>query len=158
MGADIRILSPHDIGNEPVADLEVHPADLQGATVGGDIIPNLIDEIPVLAVAAAFARGRTVITGAEELRVKECDRIHAIVTSLRALGADVEEFEDGLAVNGGKPLKGACVDSFTDHRIAMAMGVAGLAASGRTTITRAEVADVSFPDFWETLHSISTPV
>ena len=108
----------------------------------------------MLAVAAACAEGRTEIRDAAELRVKETDRIDAMVKNLRALGADVEEFEDGLAITGGKPLTGATVDSFDDHRIAMAMGVAALVASGETTIANADVAQVSYPGFWETLRRL----
>ena len=151
MGADIRISGQTDAGGEPVGDLEIHPAALQGITVGGTIVANLIDELPILAIAAACARGRTVVTGAAELRVKECDRIHAVVQNLRALGADIEEFDDGFAIEGGAPLVGTTVDSFLDHRIAIAFGVAGLVAQGQTTITRADVAEVSYPDFWQAL-------
>ena len=108
----------------------------------------------MLAVAAACAEGRTEIRDAAELRVKETDRIDAMVQNLRALGANVEEFDDGLAVTGGAPLTGTTVDSFDDHRIAMAMGVAALVASGETTITNAECASVSFPGFWEMLERL----
>ncbi len=155
MGADIRVTARASIGGEPIGDLEVHPATLKGISLGGDIIPNLIDEVPVFAIAAACANGRTILTGAAELRVKECDRIHATVTNLRAFGVDIKEYDDGFAIQGGSPLVGARVDSFTDHRIAMAMGVAGLVASGQTVITRPEVAMVSFPHFWDTLDSIA---
>ncbi len=113
-----------------------------------------LDEIPVLAVAAACAEGRTEIRDAAELRVKETDRIDAMVQNLRALGANIEEFDDGLAVTGSAPLTGTTVDSFDDHRIAMAMGVAALVASGETTITNAECASVSFPGFWEMLERL----
>ena len=155
MGADIRVSAQANVGGEPIGDLEVHPATLRGISIGGDVIPNLIDEVPVLAVAAACAKGRTSLTGAAELRVKECDRIHATVTNLRAFGVDIEEYDDGFAVQGGKPLVGARVDSFADHRIAMAMGIAGLVARGQTIITQSEVAKVSFPQFWDTLNSIA---
>ncbi len=155
MGADFKVEYEREEGGEPLADLKVRPAALHGVSVSGALIPNLIDEIPVLAVAAACAEGRTEIRDAAELRVKETDRIDAMVKNLRALGTDVEEFEDGLAITGGKPLTGATVDSFDDHRIAMATGVAALAASGKTTITNAEVARVSFPGFWEVLERLS---
>ena len=155
MGADIRTTQVSVSGREPVATYEVHPAPLRGVTVSGDIVPKLIDELPILAIAGTCAEGRTVIRDARELRVKECDRIHATVTGLRALGAIVEEFEDGLAVEGGHPLRGAAVESFGDHRIAMALGVAGLVAEGATTIQGSEAASISYPGFWETLDDIA---
>ncbi len=155
MGADICVSARTDVDGEPAADLDVRYRHLRGVTIGGGVIANLIDEVPALAVAAACAAGRTAVTGARELRIKECDRIHAIVTNLRALGADVEEYGDGFAIEGGGQLTGAAVDSFMDHRIAMAMGIAGLVASGQTTISRAEVAEVSFPDFWGVLDRIT---
>src|SRR5690606_33603794 len=127
------------------------PSALHGVSVGGALIPNLIDEIPVLAVAAACAEGRTEVRDAAELRVKETDRIAATVTNLRALGAEVEEFDDGFAVTGGRPLTGATVESFDDHRMAMAMGVASLVARGETTIVDPACARISFPDFWDQL-------
>lgn len=155
MGADIRVANEREHGGEPIADLVVRPAALQGVSVGGAVIANLIDEIPVLAVAAACAEGRTEIRDAAELRVKETDRIMATVQCLRALGADVEEFEDGFAVNGGRPLHGATVESFDDHRMAMAMGVASLVAHGETTILEPDCARISFPDFWDRLGAVS---
>lgn len=151
MGAHITVENERERGGELLGDLTIRASKLHGVRVDGDIIANLIDEIPVLAVAAACAEGRTEIREAEELRVKETDRIDAMVKNLRALGADVEEFDDGFAVNGGAPLRGATVPSYDDHRIAMAMGVAGLVAEGKTTITDAEAASVSFPDFWALL-------
>lgn len=155
MGADIRVANEREHGGEPIADLVVRPAALQGVSVGGAVIANLIDEIPVLAVAAACAEGRTEIRDAAELRVKETDRIMATVQCLRALGADAEEFEDGFAVNGGRPLHGATVESFDDHRMAMAMGVASLVAHGETTILEPDCARISFPDFWDRLGAVS---
>jgi 3-phosphoshikimate 1-carboxyvinyltransferase len=157
MGADITVANERMKGGEPIADLTVHHADLQAARVDGALIPNLIDEVPVLAVAAACATGRTEIRDAAELRVKETDRLDAMARNLRALGATVEEFEDGLAVDGPASLTGTTVSSFDDHRIAMAMGVAGLVAAGTTTITDAECARVSFPHFWDELHAVATP-
>ncbi len=154
MGASIKINYEREEGSEPLADLTVRPAALHGVSVSGTLLPNLIDEIPVLAVAAACAEGRTEIRDAAELRVKETDRIDAMVKNLRALGADVEEFDDGLAITGGAPLTGTTVDSFGDHRIAMAMGVAALVASGETTIANADCASVSFPGFWEMLERL----
>ena len=155
MGADITVQNERSYGGEPIADLTVASADLHGISVSGPLIPNLIDEIPILAVAGAFAEGRTEIRDAAELRVKETDRIAAIAEGLSGLGAQVETFEDGLAVTGGRTLKGTTVDSHDDHRIAMALGVAGLAARGTTTIQDAECARISFPGFWKVLTDIT---
>ena len=154
MGADVRVENERERGGEPLGDLSVRAARLHGVSVSSDVVPNLIDEIPVLAVAAACAEGRTEVRDAAELRVKETDRIDAMAKNLRALGAEVEEFEDGFAINGPCTLRGATVESYDDHRIAMAMGVAGLVASGTTTIVDAECAKVSFPDFWTTLQAL----
>jgi 3-phosphoshikimate 1-carboxyvinyltransferase len=136
---------------EPVGWIAARSSDLHGAAIGGDIVPALIDEVPALAVAAAHAEGTTTITGAKELRVKESDRIAALATNLRALGGRVVELPDGLVIEGKTPLRGAAVKSFGDHRIAMAMAVAGLAAEGETEIEDAECASVSFPEFWSVL-------
>ncbi|ARA93372.1 3-phosphoshikimate 1-carboxyvinyltransferase [Rhodothermaceae bacterium RA] len=154
MGANITVKSERTRGGEPIADLAVSTSELRGVSVGGAIVPNLIDEIPILAVAAACAAGRTEIRDAGELRVKETDRLAAMATNLRALGARVEENEDGLVIEGGRPLHGAEVDSFDDHRIAMAMGVAGLVAEGTTTVHDADCARISFPGFWTALEHL----
>ncbi len=157
MGADITIENKRVQGSEPVGDITVRSTALSGIDVGGRLIPNLIDEIPVLAVAAACADGRTEIRDAEELRVKETDRLHAMAENLRALGADVQEREDGLIIDGNGPnLLGASVQSYDDHRIAMAMGVAGLVAHGTTTVANAECAQVSFPGFWDELARVAS--
>lgn len=155
MGADVQTSNSRTTGAEPTGDLVVRPSRLRGITVGGAVISNLIDEIPALAVAALRAEGRTLVRGAAELRVKECDRIAATVTNLRALGADVEEFPDGFAITGGKPLSGTALLSYDDHRIAMAMGVAGLVSAGTTTVHGAGAASVSFPGFWQALRQLS---
>jgi len=157
MGADIEVTNERMKGGEPIADVTVRGTALHATHVDGDQVPNLIDEIPVLAVAAACATGRTEIRDAAELRVKETDRLDAMAKNLRALGADVDEFEDGLAVEGPAALQGATVSSFDDHRIAMAMGVASLVADGTTTITEADCARVSFPNFWDELHAVTEP-
>lgn len=154
MGANIFIENERSHAGEPIADLVVRSSILRGVKIAGDVIPILIDEIPILTVAAAFAKGRTEIREAEELRVKETDRIDAMVKNMRALGAEVEEFEDGLAITGGATLKGTTVQSYDDHRIAMAMGVAGLRAEGETTIEEAECASISFPGFWDQLRKL----
>ncbi len=155
MGANIQRSEERSFGGEPIADLRVRTSPLTSVTVDGPLIPNLIDEIPVLAVAAAAAHGTTTFRDAAELRVKETDRIHAMVTNLRALGADVDEHDDGLTVHGGSPLRGTIVDAFGDHRIAMAMGVAGLLADGQTTVRDANCANISFPGFWRQLRSLA---
>ncbi len=155
MGADIRVENERVYGGEPIADLIVRSSSLHGVQVSGALIPNLIDEIPVLAVAAAYATGRTEIRDAAELRVKETDRIAAMAENLQALGACVEVFDDGLAIEGGRRLRGTIVQSFDDHRIAMAMGVAGLVAEGETIIDGAECARISFPGFWEVLDRLA---
>lgn len=155
MGADIRVRNERTEGGEPMGDLVVRAAPLEGVDVGGRLIPNLIDEIPVLAVAAACAEGTTTIRDAEELRVKETDRLHAMTENLRAMGATIEEQEDGLTIHGSGPsLLGTDVNSFDDHRIAMAMGVAGLVAHGPTTVHDAGCARISFPGFWSTLRGV----
>jgi len=155
MGATIDISDEREHSFEPLATLSVQSAPLHGVTIDGALIPNLIDEVPVLAVAATQARGRTTIRDAAELRVKETDRIAAIATNLRALGAAVETFDDGLAIDGPQMLSAATLDSFGDHRIAMASAIAALVADSATTITGAEHAKVSFPKFWEALTSVS---
>ncbi len=154
MGADIQIQNEREVSGEPIGDLVVRSAPLSGIRVDGEIVPNLIDEIPILAVAGALSDGVTEIRDAGELRHKESDRIAAVVAGLRAMGADVEEFEDGLAVTGGKPLNGADIATHHDHRIAMAFAIAALAAKGRSTIRDAAIADVSFPGFYDTLDRI----
>lgn len=149
MGADITCLNEKICTGEPVADLLVNFSSLHGTTVSGKDIPTLIDEIPILSVLAACAQGTTVISDAAELRVKETDRITTITRGLRAMGADVIPTDDGMVIHGGKPLSGALIDSFLDHRIAMAFSIAGLAAQGKTTIQNAQCADVSYPGFFD---------
>ena len=157
MGANITVENERVKGAEPVGDITVRSAVLSGVDVGGRLVPNLIDEIPVLAVAAACADGTTEIHDAQELRVKETDRLHAMAENLNALGAEVQEREDGLIIEGNGPnLLGTTVRSFDDHRIAMAMGVAGLVAHGSTTINDAECAKVSFPGFWTEVDQVAS--
>ncbi|MEQ9103125.1 MAG: 3-phosphoshikimate 1-carboxyvinyltransferase [Rhodothermales bacterium] len=155
MGADIRIENERTTGGEPIGDLVVRSAALSGVQVSGPVIANMIDELPVLALAAACADGVSEIRGAGELRHKETDRIAAVADGLRALGARVTEHEDGWTIQGGGRLTGGRVDAFGDHRIAMTMGVAGLVASGPVHVHGASVAAVSFPTFWEDLARIS---
>ena len=146
MGAHMTEIVHHADG-EPLGNLEIHGAPLIGTTILAGEVPNLIDEIPVIAVAAALATGRTIIRNARELRVKETDRITTVVTNLRAMGAEVDEFEDGMEIQGGHPLHGAQLDSFGDHRIAMAFAIAGLFATGETIIRNTECVNTSYPGF-----------
>jgi 3-phosphoshikimate 1-carboxyvinyltransferase len=139
---------------EPMGAVEITGAELHGTTIAGTEIPNVIDEIPILAVAGALAHGKTVIADARELRVKETDRLAAIAINLRAMGAQVAETEDGLEILGGEPLHGARVQSYGDHRIAMAFAIAGLFAEGETIISDVECVNTSYPGFDKTLEQI----
>jgi 3-phosphoshikimate 1-carboxyvinyltransferase len=146
MGAVIQETASHESG-EPFGSIEVRGEQLQGTTIGGGEIPNVIDEIPVLAVAGALASGSTVIRDASELRVKESDRLAVVAHHLAAMGADVTENPDGLVIRGGRPLHGARLDSHGDHRIAMAFAIAGLFAEGETVIENTECVETSYPGF-----------
>ncbi|HEY9768759.1 MAG TPA: 3-phosphoshikimate 1-carboxyvinyltransferase [Coleofasciculaceae cyanobacterium] len=154
MEADITRENERVVAGEPVADLRVKYSQLQACEIAGDLIPRLIDEIPILAVAAVFARGKTVIKDAGELRVKESDRLAVMATELGKMGANITELADGLEIQGGNNLTGAEVDSFTDHRIAMSLAIAALNATGQTTINRADAASISYPNFVSTLMQI----
>jgi 3-phosphoshikimate 1-carboxyvinyltransferase len=154
MGADIQLLNERTVAGEPVADLRVRSSNLNSCEIGGNLIPRLIDEIPVLAVAATFAQGTTIIRNAEDLRVKESDRLAVMASQLNKMGAKITELPDGLEITGRTELHGAEVDSFTDHRMAMSLAIAALRASGPTTIHRAEAAAISYPDFIPTLQGI----
>jgi len=149
MGADIELVNIKEDGGEPSADIIVRHSSLKGIEIGGTIIPTLIDEIPVIAVLACFAKGKTVIKNAEELKVKESNRIETTVKNLSAMGADVEATEDGMIINGGRPLYGTVIDPKFDHRIAMAFSVAGRMADGKTEILNPECVNISFPGFFE---------
>lgn len=151
MGAAIEVLNPRDVAGEPVGDLRVGHGPLRAFTIGGDLIPRLVDEIPVLAVAACCAEGVSRISGAEELRVKETDRLAVMARHLGAMGARLEEHADGLTIQGITPLHGAEVDSETDHRVAMSLAVASLVASGDTRLHDSAAAAVSYPGFWDDL-------
>ncbi len=153
MGAHMSEIVHHSEG-EPIGNIEIHGAPLKGATILESEVPNLIDEIPVIAVAAALAQGRTIIRNARELRVKETDRITTVVDNLRAMGAVVEEFEDGMEIEGGHPLHSAVIDSFGDHRIAMAFAIAGLFAEGETIIRNTDCVNTSYPGFAHHLDAI----
>lgn len=155
MGADICISHRHDEG-EPYGDLIVRSAPaLHGTDLLPEEIPNLIDEIPVLAVAAAFAKGRTSIRNAAELRVKESDRVATTAGNLRAMGAQVEEFDDGMVISGGQALHGCTLESYDDHRIAMSFLIAGLAAEGETTLLHCRNINTSYPGFEDHLRQLT---
>jgi len=154
MGANIQLLNPRDQAGEPVADLDVRFSELRGATFAGQQIVTMIDELMVLAVAATQAKGRTIVKDARELRVKETDRIVSTVTELRKMGARIEPTEDGFIIDGPTQLVGAPVESQGDHRLAMAMTVAGLVARGTTTVYGSEVTADSFPGFEITLQAL----
>jgi 3-phosphoshikimate 1-carboxyvinyltransferase len=154
MGADVKLENQRVVAGEPVADLRVRSSLLQACTIAGDLIPRLIDEIPILAVAATQAQGTTIIRDAAELRVKESDRLAVMAAQLNRMGANVTELPDGLEITGGTPLKGTEVDSHTDHRIGMSLAIAALVASGTTVIQRAEAAAISYPNFTPTLQQV----
>ncbi len=154
MGADVTVENERTEGGELVADLVARSSSLRAAEIGGDLIPRLVDEVPVLALAACFAEGTTVIRDASELRVKESDRLMASRVELSRMGAEVEELDDGLRITGGRALSGATHRTYADHRIAMTMGVAGLIAAGDTTVQSAQTASVSYPTFWDDLGSL----
>ena len=154
MGASIEVINRREVAGEPVGDLRVVHGPLHAFTIGGDLIPRLVDEIPVLAVAACRAEGVSRIHDAAELRVKETDRLAVMARQLGAMGARIEEFEDGMAVTGITTLRGAAVDSETDHRVAMSLAVAALVAEGSTSLARPEAAAVSYPGFWDDLQRL----
>jgi len=154
MGASIELQNEREVSGEPVADILVRSSHLRGIEIGGDLVPRAIDEFPVLCVAAASAKGKTILRDARELRVKETDRIAAMATNLTKAGVDVLETEDGMEITGSDSLKGCQVDSFGDHRIAMSMLIAGLVAQGETTVTDTECISTSFPTFIELLEKV----
>jgi 3-phosphoshikimate 1-carboxyvinyltransferase len=147
MGADVMLRNERIVSGEPVADLTVRASELRGVEVGGDTVVRVIDEFPVLAIAATQANGATVVRDAAELRVKETDRIAAIVAELKTLGARIEPLSDGFIIEGPAPMHGAAVDSHGDHRLAMALTVAGLVAEDKVVIQNAECIGDSFPGF-----------
>ena len=149
MGGDISFAEKKGGFGEPAADILVKTSSLHGVTIEGAVIPTLIDELPVIAAAACFAEGTTVIKDAAELKVKESNRIEIMVKNLTAMGADVTETDDGMIIHGGKPLHGAVIDSRLDHRIAMTFAVAGALADGETEILGAECVNISYPQFYE---------
>ena len=154
MGGDLTLLNKKESG-EPVADILVRSSSLHGMDIHGEIIPTLIDELPMIAAMACFAEGDTIIRDAAELKVKESNRIAVMVESLSAMGADVEETEDGMIIHGGKPLHGAVIDSHLDHRIAMTFAVTAGMAEGETEILGAECVNISYPGFYQDLERLT---
>lgn len=154
MGGSVTLLNETKGSGEPVADLLVKSSALHGVTIGGAIIPTLIDELPMIAAMACLAEGETVIKDASELKVKESNRLNVMVNALRSMGADVEETPDGMIIRGKRPLHGAVIDSKLDHRIAMTFAVLSLCAHGETTIQGRECVNISYPGFYEDLNNL----
>ena len=154
MGADIELFDVSEICGEPRATLRVRPARLKGIEIGGEMIPRLIDEIPILAVAASLAEGETIIRDAAELRVKETDRIRTVAEGLTALGAKIEELPDGLRIQGQSSLRGGQASSFGDHRLAMAWAIAGMLSKEGISVEDMAAADVSYPDFLAVIEQV----
>jgi len=154
MNADVTLLNENADSGEPTADLLVRTSSLKGCTIEGDLIPTLIDELPILAVMACFAEGTTLIRDAAELKVKESDRIAVMTENLTAMGAHVTATEDGMIIEGGYPLRGAVIDSHLDHRIAMSFAIAALNADGETRIQGADCVTISYPAFYKDLEKL----
>ena len=154
MGADVSVENERTEGGELVADLVARSSSLRATEIGGDLIPRLVDEVPVLALAACFAEGTTVIRDASELRIKESDRLMASRVELSRSGAQVEELDDGLRITGGRAMHGATHRTYADHRIAMTMGVAGWSRRVRRSCSRRRRRSVSYPTFWDDLDSL----
>ena len=155
MGGAVTLLNERLVSGEPVADILVKSSSLHGTTIQGSLIPTLIDEIPVIAVIAAFAEGTTVIQDAQELKVKESDRIAVVTENLQAMGGSVEPTEDGMIIEGGKALHGAFIHTCQDHRIAMAFTIAGLNASGETILDDETCTAISYPSFYNDILSLT---
>ena len=153
MGGNITCLNVNNDG-EPTADLLVKHSTLHGITIGGDIIPTLIDELPVINVLAACAEGTTIIKDAAELKVKESNRIDVMVRYLSEMGCDITGTDDGMVIHGGRALHGTTIDSHMDHRIAMSFAIASLTADGTTEITDSDVVTISYPGFYEDLQKL----
>lgn len=154
MGGNLTLLNEHTVSGEPVADILVTSSTLHGTIINKELIPTLIDEIPALAVMAAFAKGITVISDAHELRVKESDRIAVVTENLSQMGCDITPTEDGMVISGERPLHGTCIKTYDDHRIAMAFTIAGLNADGTTTFDNPNCVTISYPDFYEDIRNL----
>ncbi len=154
MGANIQITNERIATGEKVADITVSTSKLRGVTVGGDIIPRLIDELPIIAVAALFAEGKTTIKDAQELKVKETNRIRAVVDEFKKCGANIAETDDGMIIDGNKKLVGADFKTYGDHRMAMSLAVLSQMAEGKSTLDDSECAVISYPNFFDDLYSL----
>ena len=151
MGAGMECLDQWDEAGEQIGNLKIFHQALNATPITKDNIPGLIDEIPVIAILATQAEGKMEIRGAEELRIKECDRIHAVCKNLKKMGADIQELDDGFIINGPTPLYGAEIETFHDHRIAMAFAIAGLVVHGKLVLDHPECASISYPEFYDEL-------
>ena len=160
MNAKIEILNKKDVAGEPVADIYVRTSDLIATEISGDIIPLLIDEIPIIALAASFAEGVTIIKNAEELRVKESDRITTTVTFLKSCGVEIDSTKDGMIITGNPDLslRYGSFSSEMDHRITMTMAIAGLLSSNGVNIIDSKTANVSYPNFWDQLSKLGAKI
>ncbi len=154
MGADMELVNKRSAAGEPVADIIIRSSKLKGTTIGGSVIPRLIDELPVIAVASVFAEGKTVIKDAEELKVKETNRIRAVVDEFKKCGIDITETDDGMIINGGKPIHGADFKTDGDHRMAMSLAILAQLADGDSTLDDSNCVDVSYPTFFEHFYGL----
>lgn len=154
MGADMKLVNKRSAAGEPVADIIVRSSKLKGTTICGSVIPRLIDELPVIAVASVFAEGKTVIKDAEELKVKETNRIRAVVDEFKKCGIDIIETDDGMIINGGKPIHGADFKTYGDHRMAMSLAILAQLADGDSTLDDSKCVDVSYPTFFEHFYGL----
>jgi 3-phosphoshikimate 1-carboxyvinyltransferase len=152
MGGNIKVYNKRTVNNEPIGDIEIKYSPLKGCVIEGDIVGRLIDELPIVAVLAALAEGETTIRDAEELRYKETDRIKAMALELRKMGVEIKELSDGMIINGVKELRAEELNSYGDHRIAMALSIAALRAEGKSFINGSEIVNVSYPDFYKDLN------
>ncbi|MGM9937241.1 MAG: 3-phosphoshikimate 1-carboxyvinyltransferase [Candidatus Ornithomonoglobus sp.] len=155
MGADMELINERTAAGEPVADIVIRSSELHGTEIGGAIIPRLIDELPVIAAAAVFAGGKTVIRDAQELKVKETNRIRAVVDEFKKCGVDIEETEDGMIITGGRPIHGADFATYGDHRMAMSLAILAQLAQGESTLDNSECVDVSYPGFFDDFYGLA---
>ena len=152
MEASINVFNKRDVAGEPVGDIRVnYVGQLKPFALNDEIMPRLVDEVPILAVAGCFCSGKSHITGASELRIKETDRLAVMARQLNAMGAEIEEHPDGLTIQGDQTLQGTTLDSETDHRVAMSLAIAALLADGDSILSQSESAAVSYPNFWQDL-------
>jgi 3-phosphoshikimate 1-carboxyvinyltransferase len=154
MGAGMECLDQWDEAGERIGNLKIFHQPMIGISITKTGVPGLIDELPIIAILATQAKGETKVRGAEELRVKECDRIHAVCKNLKNMGADIEELDDGFIINGPTPLNGTTIETFHDHRITMAFTIAGLIAEGDTVLNHPKCVSISYPEFFDVLEQL----